>query len=118
MTKRSKISLILVAVMMVSGLILVSSPSLADQTGGASEGKTVGILIQGFAFSPSNLNIVKGTTVVWTNYDRMTYKVKSEKFESGELNRGDSFNYTFNETGTYDYSEVSIPSMKGTITVT
>ena len=117
MTNWSPISLTLAAVIIVLGLILISSPSLADQTN-TTGAKTVTVLIQGFAFSPANLSIEKGTTVDWMNFDRLTYMVKSDKFASKELFRGDSFKYTFNETGTYDYAEATNPSMKGRITVT
>jgi plastocyanin len=117
MTNWSPISLTLAAAIMVLGLILISSPSLATQTDAAGA-KTVTILIQGLAFTPANLSIEKGTTVDWMNWDRVVYMIKSDKFASKELYRGDVFSYTFNDAGTYDYAEASNPSMKGRITVT
>ena len=52
----SPISLTLAAVIMVLELILISSPSLADQSNTAGA-KTVTILIQGYTFTPANLRL-------------------------------------------------------------
>jgi len=39
-------------------------------------------------------------------------------FKSGDIGHGETFNYTFNETGTYDYfCEIHKPDMKGSIVV-
>lgn len=39
-------------------------------------------------------------------------------FKSGDIGSGETFNYTFNETGTYDYfCEIHKPDMKGKIVV-
>lgn len=57
------------------------------------------ILIKNFAFNPTSLTI------------------KSDKFNSLNLNNGDSFEFTFNEKGTYEYGCGIHPSMRGTIIV-
>jgi plastocyanin len=118
MRKISLVSFTLAAMFVAMGLMLFLSPCLAEQANSPSSTKTASVLIQSYAFSPSSLTVEKGTTVTWLNADRMVYKIKSDNFESPELNRGDAFSYTFNETGTYNYAEVSTPSMKGTIIVT
>jgi plastocyanin len=97
---------------------VLSFPGLADKNISSSDTKNTTILIQDFAFNPNNLTIEKGITVTWLNADRDTHKIKSDKFESKDLNRGDSFSYTFKESGTYSYADASNPSMKGKITVT
>jgi plastocyanin len=118
MSKRSLLSLTLVVMFIATGLMLSLSPCLADQKSSPTNTLTASILIQSFVFSPSSITVAKGTTVTWTNADRMTYKIKSDSFESGSLDRGDEFSHTFNETGTYNYAEASNPAMKGTIIVT
>ena len=67
------------------------------------ENSTVYVEIFGLAFIPSTLNVVNGTTVQWTNEDRATYVITGKGFRSPELNKRDTWNYTFNETGTFEY---------------
>lgn len=76
--------------------------------------------IQNNAFNPSSLNVTAGTTVTWINRDNVTQNVVSDSglFDSGNLTNGMSYNYTFNQTGTYPYHSKISPSMKGTIVVT
>jgi plastocyanin len=73
--------------------------------------------IKNFAFNPSTLNIKVGTTVTWTNEDSAAHRIKSNKFNSGDLNEGDSFQFTFSEKGTYNYTCAIHPSMQAKIVV-
>lgn len=117
MSKKSIITFTLMAIVVSAGLML-SFPGLAEQAKSTPDANnTTTILIQNSAFFPAHLTAAKGTTVNWLNADRDTYKVKSDKFESNDLLRGDTFSYTFNETGTYNYAEASHPSMIGVIIV-
>jgi len=75
------------------------------------------VTIKGFAFAPQTLTIKTGTTVTWTNNDTAPHTVKSSVFESPQLAQGQSFPYTFNQVGTYDYNCGIHPSMKGQIMV-
>jgi len=118
MTKESLIVFTLIATVIAAGLML-SFPGLAEQAKSASDANnTTTILIENSAFFPTHLTVAKGTTVNWLNADRETYKVKSDKFESKNLERGDTFSYMFNESGTYNYMEASSPTMSGVIIVT
>lgn len=74
--------------------------------------------ISGFAFSPSNLAVAKGTTVTWTNKDSVGHTVTSGSFDSGTVPNGGTFSFTFTQDGTYGYHCSIHPSMTGTITVT
>ena len=78
------------------------------------------VTIQNNAFNPSSLNVTAGTTVTWINRDNVTQNVVSDSglFDSGNLTNGMSYNYTFNQTGTYPYHSSISPSTKGTIVVT
>jgi plastocyanin len=79
-----------------------------------------GVMIHNFNFSPQSLTIAKGTTVTWTNMDSTQHTVTSDSnlFDSGFLNPGGTFQFTFNTPGTYTYHCNIHPSMTATITVT
>ncbi len=88
------------------------------QAAGGTSG--VQVSIQGFKFVPSQTSIVKGTTVVWTNKDTAAHTTSSigMGWDSGSMAKDDTFSFTFNEAGTFDYQCNFHPSMKGKITVT
>lgn len=75
------------------------------------------VTIQNFAFSPATLTIKPGTTVTWINQDTVTHNIKSASFNSPELSQGASYQFKFDNPGTYSYSCGIHPSMTGTIKV-
>lgn len=77
------------------------------------------VAIASFAFGPDELTIPVGTTVTWTNEDSAPHTATAEdgSFDSGRLERGDSFSYTFEEAGEFAYFCDIHPNMKATITV-
>ncbi|MFH1210444.1 MAG: cupredoxin family copper-binding protein [archaeon] len=79
--------------------------------------ETSSVTIQNFAFSPADLVIKQGTTVTWTNQDDVQHTVKFDFQESPILSKGQSYSYTFNEKGTFDYICGLHPSMKAKVTV-
>lgn len=81
-------------------------------------GPTANISIKNFAFNPAELTIKKGTTVIWTNEDSAPHTATSQGFfDSGTLKNGQSFNFQFNNAGSFDYICTIHPSMKGKIIV-
>ena len=78
------------------------------------------ITLANFAFNPATMTVTKGSTVKWTNQDEAPHTVTSDAgdWDSSELNKGQSFNHTFTQTGTFTYHCAIHPSMKGTIVVT
>lgn len=58
-------------------------------------------------YSPSSIVVVIGinNTVTWTNDDVAPHTVteKNRLFDSGNMNSGSSFSYTFTNPGTYEY---------------
>lgn len=77
-----------------------------------------------FAFQPVTLQVTAGTTVVWDNDDTMPHTVTSGanrtadgKFDSGDLQPGRTFSYTFTKPGVYPYYCVYHPTMNGTVVV-
>ncbi len=78
------------------------------------------VVIQDASFRPDSLTVPAGTTVTWINRDLVRHTVTSTEglFDSGRLGSGESFTYTFEEPGTYDYYCTIHPTMLGTIIVT
>lgn len=83
-------------------------------------GSTVEMTIDNIAFSPAEITILSGTTVRWTNREKVQHTVRSkeELFDSGILEQGDTFEYRFGDEGAFDYICALHPSMKGLVTVT
>lgn len=78
--------------------------------------------ITGSTFSPQNLIIKKGTSVIWTNHDTIAHTVTESDDQTGpqspSLAKNQTYSFTYTETGTYAYKCSLHPSMTGTITVT
>ncbi len=76
------------------------------------------VSINNFTFNPASITIKTGTTVTWTNEDSAPHIVTSDgNFDSSALSKGETFNYTFNTAGTFNYICSLHPSMKGKIIV-
>lgn len=80
------------------------------------------VAIDNMAFAPASITVKKGTTVTWTNNDSVAHDVtqtdgKSE-LDSGVMTTGQSYSYTFDSTGTFEYFCSLHPNMVGTVTVT
>jgi plastocyanin len=75
--------------------------------------------ISGFAFVPSTLTVSVGTTVTWTNKDSVTHTVTSNDnlFNSGDLAPNATFEFTFNQKGTFGYHCIIHTFMTGEIIV-
>ncbi len=80
------------------------------------------VTIQNVAFSPANITVKKGTTVTWTNQDAVEHTVTEDDGQNGPsaspLNQGQSYSFTFNQTGTFHYHCTIHSEMTGTVTVT
>ena len=85
---------------------------IATQAFPVREPSTVYVEIKGTTFIPLELNITNGTTVRWTNLDSVRYVLDVSGSQSPPLNKRDTWNFTFNKTGTYEYNSSSHPSMK------
>ena len=77
--------------------------------------------LKAYSFVPEVLNIQKNTAVVWIHKDLAPHTVTSsggsESFDSGTLQRDQTFTYTFRNPGTYDYYCTIHPSMRGKVVV-
>ena len=70
---------------------------------------TVQVSVLDNSYSPQNVNINPGDTVVWTNYGSLAHTVMADSgmFTSSTMNPGVNFAYTFNTPGTYTYHDQS-----------
>ena len=70
-------------------------------------------------YRPSQLDVLPGETVLWTNVSERTHTVTSDTglFDSGEVTGGSRFSFTFKDVGTYDYHCTIHPSITGEIDV-
>src|ERR1700730_4364716 len=76
--------------------------------------------IDNFAFTPKELTVKAGTTIVFHNRDDIPHSVvgSTGEFHSRAPDTDDSFSFTFTKAGTYDYSCGLHPRMQGRIVVT
>ena len=86
---------------------------------GAALAESTTVKIDDFAFSPPSLTVKIGAAVTWLNKDDIPHTVasKTRVFKSKALDTNDSFSFTFNEAGTYEYFCSLHPHMTGTIVV-
>jgi plastocyanin len=77
------------------------------------------IQITDSAFGTAVLTVQVGDTVTWTNADDRPHTVTSQDgaFDSGNLDEGGTFSYTFTAAGTYAYLCEYHPDMRATIVV-
>ncbi|MCC6704164.1 MAG: cupredoxin family copper-binding protein [Thermomicrobiales bacterium] len=85
-----------------------------------ADGEEVAAAIEGFAFAPGTIEIKVGTTVTWTNNDSAPHTVTANdrSFESGRLEQGQTFSFTFDTAGTFEYFCEYHPGMTATVVVT
>jgi len=100
-----------------------SSQTSGSNTSANSNQPAAGkVSIQNMLFTPSQITIAKGGTVTWTNNDSTTHTVVDDLSNVGGPNSGDiapgqSYSFTFNKTGSFQYHCSIHPSMRGTIVV-
>jgi plastocyanin len=102
---------------------VVMSPRMAIPTSAfAQETQTVVI---GSTLQPADLAIAVGTTVRWENQHSERHRMRSNtgpvEFDSGNLDPGGSYSFTFSTAGTYQYRDerdASLSNYWGSITVT
>jgi plastocyanin len=94
------------------------STAAATTAGGA--GAKNEIIIVGNAFKPDSLTIKVGDTVTWINNESYahTVRAKNGEFDSGHIESGAKFSFTFDKEGTYDYICGIHTFMTGKIVVT
>ncbi len=98
------------------------TPSNDENTDIANPVAVQKISIADMAFSPKEITVKKGTKVTWTNSDGVNHDVRETDGKTGPnsqaLSQGQSYSFTYNETGTFKYFCSIHPEMTGTVTVT
>jgi plastocyanin len=86
---------------------------------GSTGGEEASVAIEGFSYGEP-LEIAVGTTVTWTNMDSAPHTVTQSGgggFQSGAMQQGETFSFTFEEAGTFDYFCEFHPNMSGQVIV-
>jgi plastocyanin len=101
---------------------MMGGPMMGGTYGPGASGSPVageGVGMKGSAFSPANLLVRAGATVVWTNDDAIPHTATADdrSWSSGDLQPGATYRRTFTTPGSYPYTCLYHPWMRGTITV-
>jgi len=75
--------------------------------------------IRGMAFHPAVLTVAVGDTVVWINRDIVPHTATGtrRKWDSGQLQQGDSGRYVASRTGRAPYTCTLHPTMTGMLII-
>ncbi len=104
-----------------------SSTTKAAKTPHAASGTSAApanpdaLTIAGGKFRPKNVSVKVGTTLTWTNNDTQPESVTSDTpnlFDSGVLQPGAKWTYTFQTAGTFPYHSTTSKTTFGSVTVT
>jgi plastocyanin len=100
------------------GLVAAATAMLALATSGtAANEASVQIVYR--AYQPADLTVLAGQTVTWQDSSLTPHTVTAlgGAFDSGRIEVGASFSYTFSTPGTFAYMCTIHPTMKGTVVV-
>lgn len=77
------------------------------------------VAIDNFSFTPKEISVAVGTTVIWTNRDDVPHNVVNTegKFKSPVLDTDQTFSFTFKDLGSYPYFCKIHPMMTGSVQV-
>ena len=107
----------LVIFVLISGCTTTTTtrpaPAQTPQTPETTMPASVSVDIKNSAFTQGTVEISKGATVTWTNDDGVPHTVTSVSgaFDSGNIDPGKTYSYTFNQAGTFEYSCTNHPGM-------
>jgi plastocyanin len=139
MNKKEFLVVIFVLAFAVIGGILtiaMTGDKKSGETADLTNQTEVKLDINDSGYSKRAITVKKGTTVTWTNRGSIEHNVMLEHDDSGHahdapkanevepdvfagplLANGESYSFTFNETGTNPYHCAPHPSMQGSVTV-
>jgi plastocyanin len=104
-------ALVVALALMLAGLAVAASAQ--------SKPELIEVRIDNFSFGPTEVTVMAGTTVTWTNHDDIPHTVVStdKVFKSKVLDTDDRFSFTFSDPGTYPYFCSIHPKMTGKVVV-
>lgn len=101
--------------------VMTSGDNLAPESvvHNVPAGSPIVVGISNFEFQPKELRISVGTKVIWKNEDSIGHTVTSDTgaFDSRLFGKNETFEFTFNEKGTFTYYCRPHPGMKAKIIV-
>jgi plastocyanin len=101
-----------------NGIPQVAQPTPAPSAGG---GDGVTVDISNSVYEPAEITVTPGTTVTWVNHDEDDHTVTStldpKVLDSGIFKQNESFEFTFDDAGTFNYICEVHDWMTGTVTV-
>jgi plastocyanin len=99
-----------------------STSSSSNKQSPAQPVSTNEVEIEDMAFKPADITVKKGTTITWTNKDSTAHTVTETDGKKGPdsqpLDNGQSYTFTYNETGVFSYHCSIHSEMTGSVTVT
>jgi plastocyanin len=100
-------------------LVVAAFAGLAFAAPAFAAPKHAEVSVQFSAYGPSQLDVLPGTSVLWSNVSQRTHTVTAddETFDSGHLDPGAKFRVTFARPGTYRYHCTIHSSIRGEIDV-
>jgi plastocyanin len=98
---------------------LTSAAEPPPQPGGRDQDHATSITMDGTTFSPNELSVGVGETVVWVNKDPFPHNITSALggFRSGDLEPGQAWRWQAARSGAFPYVCTLHPGMKGTLVV-
>ena len=101
------------------GLVIVSIACVGIVAAGQSRAAATDVTIDNFSFTPRDLKVPVGATVVWTNHDDIPHTVVStdKAFKSKVLDSDDKYSFTFANAGTFTYFCSIHPKMTAKVIV-
>jgi plastocyanin len=123
--KRARSQWMAVVVFGISACLLLVAASVLSGCGVRPQQGT--IVIHDLQFDPPSVAVAKGSKVTWINSDQIPVQIQTDsfgttptvpgQFSSEPLDPGESFSYTFSDTGTFTYSDPFHPYMTGSVAV-
>jgi plastocyanin len=114
----------IVALLVGACLVLAAAALLAGCAVSPPPGT---VIIHDLAFDPPSVTVAKGSAVTWINKDQIPVQIQTDsfgttptvpgQFSSEPLNPGESYTYTFADTGTFTYSDPFHPYIAGSVVV-
>src|SRR5215212_7989250 len=100
-------------------LAILSMAAMLISVPAASAQDEMTVSIQDFFFDPGQLTVAPGTTVTWVNNGQAPHTTTADDgtWDSGTLQPGEDFSFTFDQPGTYTYHCSIHPDMTASVKV-
>lgn len=119
---------LLIALLLILAVALFACSQAKEQTSSQtttvqapvkteSSSSSAMVKIQNFAYDSEVINIKKGESVLWKNYDNVPHDVVFSDSKSPLLKKDQTFTQQFNVAGTYEYYCSLHPNMIGKVVV-